>query len=182
VSGLQVQGVATSVREAREALERKTPDLLVADLLRPGGDLLALLQSLGASGGDGRPSVLLLCASVDDPRLLQAICHGADGYFSPGRPALLVAAVEQMLRGESTMTPQIARQLMAHFESHAGGSARALNDSDRLLLRWTAEGFLVNEVARGLMLTGQAVALRMRHLYRMLQLDVRAQRLSLLAA
>jgi DNA-binding NarL/FixJ family response regulator len=180
--GLHVQASTTSVAQAREALVRRTPDLLVADLLQPGGNLMALLQGLPAGGSEGRPQVLVLSASVDDPRLLEALRHGADGYFVPARPELLIAAIEQVLRGESTMTPQIARDVMAHFDSHAHGSPLRLNESDRRLLQWTAEGFLVNEVARGLLLDAPAVALRMRQIYRMLQFDVRAQRLALLAA
>ena len=180
--GLQMQALAGSVAQAREALARYTPDLLVADLLQPGGNLLALLQGLRGGAGDGAPQVLVLCASADDPRLVEAIRHGADGYFMPGRPASLIATIEQVLRGESTMTPQIARELMAHFDAHAVGSPLRLAEPDRLLLRWTAEGFLVSEVARGLLLDTHQVALRMRSIYRKLQFDVRAQRLALMAA
>jgi DNA-binding NarL/FixJ family response regulator len=184
VDGVQLLAVVASVAEARAVLARETPDLFIADLLQPGGNLLALLQSLragaGAQGDDSRPQVLVLGASIDDPRLVEAMRHGADGYFMPGRPALLIAAVEQVLRGESSMTPQIAREVMAHFD--AAMPALRLNDADRSLLQWTAEGYLVNEVARGLRVTPQAVALRMRAIYRKLQFDVRAKRLGLLAA
>ena len=178
--GLQLLASVTSVAEARAALERETPDLFIADLLQPGGNLFGLLQSLRSAAGERRPQVLVLGASVDDPRLVEAMRLGADGYFMPGRPALLIAAIEQVLRGESTMTPQIAREVMAHFE--AATPPLRLNDADRSLLQWTAEGYLVNEVARGLRLTPQAVALRMRAIYRKLQFDVRAQRLGLLVA
>jgi DNA-binding NarL/FixJ family response regulator len=178
--GLTVLGAVTSVAQAREALARETPDLLIVDLLKPGGNLHALLQGLRASGCDGRPQLLVLSASVDDPRLIEALRHGADGYFTPGRPALLIAAIEQLLRGESTMTPQIARELISHFD--AATASLRLNESDRLLLQWTAEGYLVSEVARGLLLNPHAVGLRMRDIYRKLQFDVRALRLGLLAA
>jgi DNA-binding NarL/FixJ family response regulator len=178
--GLQLLASVTSVAQARDLLARETPDLLIADLLRPGGNLHALLQSLRAGNGDAGPQVLVLGASIDDPRLLEAMRHGADGYFMPGRPALLIAAIRQVLRGESSMTPQIARDVMAHFD--AATTPLRLNDADRSLLQWTAEGYLVNEVARGLRLTPQAVALRMRAIYRKLQFDVRAQRLGLLTA
>jgi len=182
VPGLQLQAIAGNVAQAREAIARETPDLLIADLLQPGGNLMALLQGLRGGTSDAGPQVLVLCASVDDPRLIEAIRHGADGYFMPGRPESLIAIIEQVLRGESTMTPQIARVLMAHFDSHAAASPLRLAEPDRRLLQWTAEGFLVAEVARGLLLDVREVALRMRRIYRKLQFDVRAQRLALLAA
>jgi DNA-binding NarL/FixJ family response regulator len=180
VDGLQVLASVTSVADAREAIARETPDLFIADLLQPGGNLFALLQSLRGSGAEHRPQVLVLGASIDDPRLVEAMRLGADGYFMPGRPALLIAAIEQVLRGESTMTPQIAREVMAHFE--AATPPLRLNDADRSLLQWTAEGYLVSEVARGLRLTPHAVALRVGAIYRKLQFDVRAQRLGLVVA
>src|SRR5204862_6557272 len=127
--GLQLPASGASVAEARELIARQAPDLLIADLLQPGGNLHALLQSLRAGNGDGGPQALVLGASVDDPRLLEAMRHGADGYFMPGRPALLIAAIHQVLRGESTMTPQIARELMGHFDTAT--PALRLNDADR---------------------------------------------------
>jgi len=180
VAGLTMLGVVSSVEEAHQALVHETPDLLIADLLKPGGNLRTLLHSLPARESGARPQLLVLSASMDDPRLMEAMRQGADGYFAPGRPGLLIAAIEQVLRGESTMTPQIARELIAHFD--AASTPLRLAEADRLLLQWTAEGYLVNEVARGLQLSPHAVGLRMRIIYRKLQFDVRAQRLGLLAA
>jgi DNA-binding CsgD family transcriptional regulator len=56
-----------------------------------------------------------------------------------------------------------------------------LTEKDRLLLQWTAEGYLVNEVARGLRLTPKAVGVRIRNIYRKLQFDLRVGALSLAA-
>ena len=50
------------------------------------------------------------------------------------------------------------------------------------LLAWTAEGYVVDEIARSLQLTAHGVGVRMRHIYRKLQFDLRANALSLLAA
>jgi DNA-binding NarL/FixJ family response regulator len=177
--GLRMLCTVTGVMQAREAIARETPDVLIADLLQPGGNLGALLLCLRGSP-DGGPQVLVLSASVDDPRLILALRYGADGYFVPGRPALLIHAIEQVLRGESMMTPQIARDLLAHFD--AATTPLRLNEADRSLLQWTAEGYLASEVARGLRLSAQAVGQRMRAIYRKLQFDVRAQRLRVLAA
>ncbi len=179
-AGLTMLATLTSVSEACATLARNKPDLVIADLLKPGGNLHTLLHGLRAGHGHDRPQLLVLSASVDDPRLMEAMRHGADGYFAPGRPAVLIGAIEQLLRGESTMTPQIARELIKHFD--AATTSLRLNDADRRLLQWTAEGYLVGEVARGLQVSPNVVGLRMRHIYRKLQFDVRAQRLGLMAA
>jgi DNA-binding NarL/FixJ family response regulator len=99
--------------------------------------------------------------------VIEALKLGADGYFAQGCASpSLAEVVEQVLRGESTMTPQIAREVKSHF---AEGRAWALNDTDWRLLQWTAEGFVISEVARALQLSVHGVGLRIRHIYRLLQ-------------
>jgi DNA-binding NarL/FixJ family response regulator len=190
--GLEAVGVATHLAQARECLSRNTPDLLLADLLLPDGNITSLLDKLRGNGRCGRPQLLVLAMSVDDPRLMDALRHGADGYFIPGSsPAPLFTAIEQVLHGESTMSPQIARELMSHFDSTAWdqtdfiGEAQnplRLSETERLLLQWTAEGYLVSEVARTLQISLHGVGVRMRNIYRKMQFDLRADALSLMAA
>jgi len=181
--GVEVTAIADSLPTLREAFRFGLPDLLIVDLMLPPTHLKSLLQSLRGQGSFGQPLILALAVSVDDARLMDALRHGADGYYAHARPTMpLVAAIEQLMRGESSMSPQIARQVKKHFD----GTKWALNDfmpgnhnpmrmteSDRLLLQWTAEGYLPNEVARGLQLTAQAVGVRIRNIYRKLQFDLR---------
>jgi DNA-binding NarL/FixJ family response regulator len=190
--GLEVTAVADSLPTLREAFRDGLPDLLIVDLMLPPTHLKSLLQSLRGQGSFGQPLILALAVSVDDARLMDALCHGADGYYAHARPTLtLAAAIEQLMRGESSMSPQIARQVRKHFD----GTEWALSDfvatdnhnpvhlteTDRLLLQWTAEGYLPSEVARGLQLTVQAVGVRIRNIYRKLQFDLRSGALSMAA-
>ncbi|HUG22438.1 response regulator transcription factor [Piscinibacter sp.] len=191
-SGLRVTGIAHHLPSLREALAHGLPDLLLIDLMLPSNHVRGLLNELRGSGHMGRPQVVMLAMSSDDPRLMEALCYGADAYFVHTRPSTsLAAALQQVLRGESAMSPQIARQVKSHFDAMSwdetdfvGESQNPLrlNESDERLLRWTAEGYLVNEVARGLQLSPQSVGVRIRNIYRKLQFDVRAASLSLMAA
>ncbi|RQP22401.1 LuxR C-terminal-related transcriptional regulator [Piscinibacter terrae] len=188
---LEVTGVADSLPALREVFKQGLPDLVIVDLMLPPTHLKSLLQSLRSQGSFGKPLILALAVSVDDPRLIDALCHGADGYYADARPTVpLIAAIQQLLRGESSMSPQIARHVRKHFAkaewvaSDFAGSNRnpmQLTETDRLLLQWTAEGYLPNEVARGLQLTAQAVGARMRNIYRKLQFDVRSANFSFAA-
>lgn len=181
--GLEVTGVAHNLPSLRELFAPGLPDLLIIDLMLPSSHLCSLLTSLRGSGQFGRPLVLALTVSADDARLMEALRHGADGYFVQARATgSLADSIVQLLQGESTMSPQIARQVKAHFDSRGWhetefggdtGNPLRLNDADQLLLQWTAEGYLVNEVARGLQLSVQAVGVRMRNIYRKLQFDLR---------
>lgn len=190
--GLTVSGLADSVPAARELLAAATPDLLIVDLMLPPAHVRALLDGLRGNGQIGRPLVLALAVSVDDARLMDALRHGADAYFAQARSSIsLLATILQTLNGESAMAPQIARHVRAHFESAdwdatdfvaESQNPLRLSESDQLLLQWTAEGYLVNEVARGLQLSAHGVGVHIRTIYRKLQFDLRAAGLSLAPA
>jgi DNA-binding NarL/FixJ family response regulator len=186
--GLEVTAIADSLPSLREAFRHGLPDLLIVDLMLPPSHLKSLLQSLRGQGSFGQPLILALAVSVDDARLMDALGHGADGYYADARPTVsLATAVEQLLRGESSMSPQIARQVKKHFDGVEWAQTdfgtdnqnpMRLTETDRLLLQWTSEGYLPNEVARGLQLTVQAVGVRIRNIYRKLQFDLRAGAMS----
>ena len=189
--GFDVIGVAGSLAELRDVLKAGVPDLLIVDLMLPPTHLKVLMNGLRGPGRFGQPLILVLAVSVDDARLMDALRLGADGYYAHARSSTsLLATIERLVNGESAMSPQIARQVMSHFDAltwqHIGIGASALSplklsDMDRLLLQWTAEGYLVGEVARGLQITPQAVGVRMRNIYRKLQTDLRAEAQTLAA-
>jgi len=173
--GLTVSGVAGSLPALRELFARHMPDLLLVDLMLPAVHVNALLSDLRRHGAEG-PRLLVLAVSADDPRVMEALRHGADSYFAHAHSQLtLPAAIEQLVRGESAITPQIARQLRSHFDTPPHAERAPITDTDRRVLQWIAEGFLVSEVARALRLNAHAVGVRIRALYRRLQMDVRAE-------
>jgi DNA-binding NarL/FixJ family response regulator len=105
---------------------------------------------------------------------MDALRDGADGYYAQtDAPLSLAETIEQLLRGEATMTPQIARQVKSHFDALARDAADRLPEADQRLLQWTSEGFLVAEVARALQISMASVGVRMHELYRRLQRDLR---------
>jgi DNA-binding NarL/FixJ family response regulator len=187
VAGLHVGGVATSLAQVRVHLERRTTDLLVADLRVGNERLIELLRERRERGLLGRPQVLVIAMSSEDPNLMQALRHGADGYFIHGTPvATLIRVIRQVLAGESPMSPPIARRLQAHFR-HSGDStigtpdqgapAPGLTETERQMLNRVSQGYLLHEIARELQTSEHSVGLRSRSLYRKLQLDMRANAL-----
>lgn len=190
--GLHVIGLATSLSQARQCLERARVDLLVADL-RIGNERLAeLLRKRHDGGLQGRTLVLAITMSPEDPQLMQALRQGADGYFVHGSTMKALAGViRQVLAGESPMSPQIARRLQAHFKCDdwtLSGVHRktlpmpqvpqlaqtpSLTDAERQMLNRVSQGYLLHEIAREMQTSEHSVGLKTRSLYRKLQLDVR---------
>lgn len=189
--GIEVVGWVNTIAQARAQLASAHAELVLADLQLADGWLAAFLPELVGDPRLGRPGVLALAMSIGDSQLLEAICHGADGYFVQGQSAeALVAAVRRALAGEATMAPEIAREVKAHFDGldwdptdFVGESLNPLhpNEHERILLQWVASGYLPEEIAGHMKITPREVGRRIRTIYRKLQYDQRAGSLSLAA-
>jgi DNA-binding NarL/FixJ family response regulator len=189
--GLEVVGWVNTIAQARLQLGAAKPALVIADLQLADGWLSAFLPELTQDPRHGRPRVLATALSLGESQLLEALCHGADGYLVQGGSSeALVHAVQQALAGEATMAPEIARQVKAHFDAldwdptdFVGESLNPLHptENERLLLQWVASGYLPHEIARHMKITPNEVGRRVHTLYRKLQYDLRAGSLSLAA-
>jgi DNA-binding NarL/FixJ family response regulator len=174
-----VCGIAHTLEQAHAAIARRVPDLLIGDLRLPDGALVNLLEQLRP----GRSHVVALAASLRDPQLMHALHHSADAYLLYGQaPETLRSLVSEVLAGQSPMAPEIARQVLAHFDAlntrpiAAGSHGRLrLTEAEHCMLEWTGEGYLVQEVARGLRVTPEQVGRLMRAVYRRLHADLRAR-------
>lgn len=161
--------------EARLSIATRTPDLLISDLRLPDGPLSDLLRELRPR----RSHTLALTASLHDPHLMHALRSGADGFLLAGRPTEgMLSVVRQALAGESPIAPEIARQLLAHFDTlnarpiASGGFApQGLDRRERLLLQWVCEGYMTHEIARGMGITSAQVGVRVRTLYRKIHFE-----------
>lgn len=193
--GLRCVGHADRLAKARVELPQSRPDVLLSDLGLPDGDgteLIAELSHAPAIDGVWHPHILVFSVFGDEGRVIQAIEAGADGYFLKGCTAAeLVSAVEQAARGESPISPAIARHLLKRFRD-AGYSDTQFRDSDlgdgdearseqdvtageHEVLRLVAQGYVSEEIAEKLLLTPHAVAIKVRSVYRKLQLGHRAR-------
>lgn len=187
-----VAGTVHTVEEARPLIQKMDPDILVTDLRVQDGSVHDLLMELrGASRGPS-PQVLVTLVSHDDKLLLEALSAGADGYWIHATAhEELIAALEQVSRGESPMSPTIARQVLSHFSSLGAAASAAMADSlnpllltrpEQEILQWVAQGYLINEIAHHWHSDPHQVACEIRRVYHKLQFDLRASGLSLKAA
>lgn len=174
---LAVCGAVSSLQHAREAIERRLPDLLLGDLRLPDGLLVNLVRGLRP----GRSHVAVIAASLRDPRLLHALRHGADAYLTADASAAeRLSLVRQVLAGESPMAPELARSVMAVLDAPStrpvplgAATATQLPLAERALLARTAAGYLPEEAARALRITTRQVGRLARSVYRHLHAGTR---------
>ena len=140
--GIRCVGHASRLSIARIELPQCRPDVLLSDLGLPDGDgteLIGELSHAPASEGVWHPHILVFSVFGDEARVIHAIEAGADGYFLKGCTAdELVRAVQQAARGESPISPAIARHLLKRFkdDGYTDSSFRdsGFHDSDAATL------------------------------------------------
>src|SRR5580765_3174701 len=114
---LNVVGIAASGEELLNHLDEWKPDVVLQDLLLPGGiHGIETTKRILARAPSTR--VIALTASVDEARLVGALRAGASGYVrKDAEPETLLAAIRAVVRGRTYIDPAAASILTA-----AGGT------------------------------------------------------------
>lgn len=151
---LEVVGEAATGHEAVALSRRLQPDLVLMDIRMPDLDGLAATRAIK----EDRPltSILIVTLSEDPDYLLEALRAGAAGYvLKDASRREVVAAVRQVLGGESPLDPRLAAQLIRRLASHAKDAppvrhGDALTPRELEVLRLVAEGKTNAEIAQTL--------------------------------
>jgi DNA-binding NarL/FixJ family response regulator len=117
---MQVVGEACDGVEAVEMSLRLRPDVVLMDLHMPRkGGVAATREITAAVPGI---QVLVLTTLNDDETVFEAVRAGAHGYLlKDASEADLLETIRALRRGESRLTPQIARKVMDQFKRLAQG-------------------------------------------------------------
>ncbi|MGY4827101.1 hypothetical protein ACVNIS_00835 [Sphaerotilaceae bacterium SBD11-9] len=188
----KVSGTAHTVEQAHRLIREAPPDILVTDMRVQDGEVQPLLTELRRGVRRPGPHVIVTMLSHDDTALLEALRSGADGYWvHTQKPGALIGALEQVSRGESPISPTIARHLLSHFRTPAQPRFDSMTESldplvltgtEQEILQWAAQGYLIDEIAQQWQSSVHSVACGVRAVYHKLQFDRRASGLSLKAA
>jgi len=132
-------------------------DLVVMDLTLPGIGGLETIRRI--TQRDRTARVLVFSIHDESVFIERALEAGARGYISKSSAAeVLVAAVEQVVRGEVYLGPGIAERLAALRHTGAGNPLSTLSPREFDIFRLLAEGRTVNEIAALLSLSVKTVA------------------------
>lgn len=169
-----------SCEKAFEALDAKTPkpDVILLDLGLPGMSGLEGLRRFK----ERIPEVEIVVFTVfdDRERVFDAICNGASGYLVKSEPLeRIVAAVEEVRRGGSPMSPEIARCVIERFSRVGAGPvssggplvAESLSEREREVLRLLADGLVKKEVAARMAISLHTVDNYVRRIYAKLHVN-----------
>lgn len=184
--GFSVFGSAATLESARRQLISATPNVLLVDLQLPDGDGSELIAEFTARS----PQVPILVISVfgDESSVVRAIGAGAQGYLLKDAPGEdLADALEQVIAGQSPISPGIAKHLIRRFQAKSEAdtvidpdlnAARTLLSSRELeILHLASKGLSNKESAQALGISVNTIGTYTRRVYTKLAVSSRAEAL-----
>jgi NarL family two-component system response regulator LiaR len=167
---IEVVGAAVSGEELLEHVDEWKPQIVLQDLLLPGG-----MDGIEATRRviERRPGikVIALTASIDEARMMGVLRAGAVGYVrKDAEPEILLAAVRAVARGKTYIDPSVSVQVL-----HASSPRDELTPREREVLRRLALGLSNREIADALCIGEETVKSHVGSVLGKLQVENRAQ-------
>jgi NarL family two-component system response regulator LiaR len=176
VEGVTVVGEAQDGQEALEKFVTLRPDVILLDLLMPRMDGIEVTSRIIAKEAEAR--ILVLTSFAADDKVFPAIKAGALGYLLKDTgPEELVRAIRQVYRGESSLSPTIARKVLQELSRPARQplTPEPLTQREVEVLRIVARGQSNQEIAAELMISEATVRTHVSNILGKLHLASRTQ-------
>ena len=164
---MQVTGVASSGEELLQHLDEWNPEIVVQDLLMPGGmDGIETTQRILQRRPDIR--VIALTASIDEARMMGILRVGATGYLRKNtEPEMLVAAIRSVARGNTFIDPSVSNRTILTEE--------ALTPRELDVLQHLALGRSNQEIGEALHISNETVKTHVGNVLSKLGVENRSQ-------
>ncbi len=109
--GIHVAWVATDGREALESINQQEPvDVVLLDMQMPNVDGLQVLEELSKAAEATRPVVVMLTTFGSTESVVEALKHGARGYFvKDDDPVLIAAGLRSAVAGAFAFSPTASK-------------------------------------------------------------------------
>jgi DNA-binding NarL/FixJ family response regulator len=130
------------------------------------------------------PQIQILMCTIyeNNEKVFKAISAGASGYILKRTdPARLIESLRDVYQGGSPMSSQIARKVVAAFQTKAAGveateqSLSVLSNREKEILELLAKGMLYKEIAAQLFISQETVRKHVYHIYEKLHVNNRVE-------
>ena len=175
--GIDVAHAPTLTQGLRLLDDDTAFDLALVDLGLPDGNGTALIQALSQR----QPGCTIVVTTLfgDDAHVFPALRAGAHGYLLKDQPEeKLAAALDGILRGEPPLSPAIAQRLLRVFNAppeSAHPDTEQLTLREREVLVLVSKGCRLPELAERLQISRHTVSDHLKHIYRKLKVNSRAE-------
>lgn len=171
---LEVVGEAASGEEALQKIEEWMPDVVVMDLLMPGGingiETIKQVRALLP-----HTHIVALTSSTDDALVGAALRAGAIGYVrKEARLEILLDSLRAAARGQSLLDPGVASVVMQEL-TRVGQPGVELTEREQEVLHQLALGRTNHEIAEALTVSDETVKTHVGNILTKLHLAHRTQ-------
>ncbi|WKZ37887.1 MAG: response regulator transcription factor [Anaerolineales bacterium] len=173
---LELVGEAVDGEEAVRKSGELKPDVVLMDLVMPVKDGLQAISEIKHAHPD--ISILVLTSFSDEDKVFPAIRAGALGYLlKDSSPQQLLTAIHDVHRGEASLHPSIALQLIREINrpSDLPPVENPLSERELEVLKLVAQGLTNQEIAARLCLSEWTVRTHVRNILGKLHLANRTQ-------
>ncbi len=176
-SGFHLAGEWGDAETAVSLLPNLKPDVVLMDINLPGMTGVEAVRKLKPLLP--QTQYVMLTVYEDADHIFNALAAGATGYLLKQTPrAELFAALEDVHRGGSPMTSNIARKVVQSFRQPLAGTVPTgedLSAREQEVLELLARGYLYKEIAERLNIGMPTVNTYVRRIYEKLQVRSRGQ-------
>lgn len=158
---IEVVGEAANGSEALKMVQKLAPDVVLLDITMPIVDGLEATRKMRREFPGTK--VLALSEHEDKEYVFLILDAGASGFISKaGTSPELTTAIRSVHKGDSFLSPSIARLLVEDYQRGTGRRAaqdpyQQLTDREREILKLVAEGYTTQEIAEMLTLSPKTV-------------------------
>ncbi|MDQ6967908.1 MAG: response regulator transcription factor [Mariprofundaceae bacterium] len=179
---------ASTCAEAKAALELGKPSILIADINLPDGCGIDVIRYAITKYPDLEAMVLTICG--DEENVVHALEAGATGYLLKEQALEGIGdAVFSLMRGETAISPKIARFLLKRFKKKPAkaklnthhqptnkvDNSFSLTPREHEVLEMIAKGFRYNEIADALGISTNTIRAHIRNIYRKMSVKSRSE-------
>jgi len=176
-SDMELIGEAVDGVEAVDKVRLLKPDVILLDLMMPRKGGLEAIGEIKQENPDAR--ILVLTSFADDDKVFPVIKAGALGYLlKDSPPEMVLQAIHDVYRGESSLHPTIARKLIRELNQPPANlppTEEPLTRREMEVLRLVARGLSNQEIATELVISEGTVRIHVSNILGKLHLANRTQ-------
>ena len=175
-------GTMSNAREALQKLPSLTPDVVLMDI-NLGGDESGIDCVRMLKPQIPQTNFMMCTVYEENEKIFEALSAGASGYIlKKTAPSKMLDAIRELYEGGAPMSSQIARKVVAAFQSKGASSAgqnveklEQLSAREKEILEQLSKGLMYKEIAAELHISAETVRKHVYHVYEKLHVTNRIE-------
>jgi DNA-binding NarL/FixJ family response regulator len=170
--------VYASAEEALKQLPESQPDVVLMDIHLPGMNGIECLRQLKHKCE--HTQFIMSTVYEDDDNIFESLKAGASGYLlKKTEPVKILEAIKEVFHGGSPMSTQIARKVIASFQTkHGIDDTDILTPKEKEILKALSKGLRYKEIAYEMHISIETVRSHVRRIYEKLHVQSRTEALN----